>query len=542
MRFFSVIVMLMLSGCVAEDKRIPVPTAHLPVSAVPLARIRAHALAFGAVLNTANAMPLTTLTDAMEPNVRLPGEAGPARQEPAANRQSASNQEILNGLGKIQDEGLQATLVRQWQVHNREELLDTLQGLLQGGHRKAYAETSALLAPLPTEQIFELATRGGEWRPSKFGQVPPLEVPAPRNGKEMMERLVVIRHLDLPPIVANGHPTTPIAAWDYARYINLCDFGYRVKFLTEQEAWDRIEPMARLIQARYHSWAEFAADYIRGREFWSLAAMRDDGPEMRKIAEHLQGKDGLWTSIPWEESLGGGPVADDPYVPPAPRPAMVSDSDLEENLQVTLSNLPAGPAAPAGPAPVPSIVDPGEAKNRQVLDQVVQEARALDRHLVEIQEDQHRAAGMFTDLSKIQTKEDLAELRRIAELFREANAKILQLKNHYWERVADEFQRQGTSVEETRQRVDGLRANPNMRRGLLEYLFSGRERNVALYEGMLKLADLAEANWQQWSATPPAERQHGGIYRACQFNDAQADAAYQAIITGILATPDVEFK
>src|SRR5262245_20458401 len=37
-------------------------------------------------------------------------------------------------------------------------------------------------------------------------------------------------------------------AWDLVRYINLCRWGYAVHFFTEDEAWDRIMPVARSLQ------------------------------------------------------------------------------------------------------------------------------------------------------------------------------------------------------------------------------------------------------------------------------------------------------
>src|SRR6266513_104793 len=59
-----------------------------------------------------------------------------------------------------------------------------------------------------------------------------------------------------------------LVGWDYCRYIMLCRCGYQVGFLSEDEAWGRIMPMARAIQAAFRplalgphelsSWAEHA--------------------------------------------------------------------------------------------------------------------------------------------------------------------------------------------------------------------------------------------------------------------------------------------
>ena len=46
-----------------------------------------------------------------------------------------------------------------------------------------------------------------------------------------------------------------LVGWDYCRYIMLCRCGYQVGFLSEDEAWGRIMPMARAIQAAFPSWS-----------------------------------------------------------------------------------------------------------------------------------------------------------------------------------------------------------------------------------------------------------------------------------------------
>ena len=74
----------------------------------------------------------------------------------------------------------------------------------------------------------------------------------------------------------------------------------------------RIIPAARLLQASYSSWDEYAADYLLGRYFWAP----DETAEMehiRYIIGLLESPTGLWSAIPWNESLGEGPVMRDVY-------------------------------------------------------------------------------------------------------------------------------------------------------------------------------------------------------------------------------------
>ena len=104
----------------------------------------------------------------------------------------------------------------------------------------------------------------------------------------------------------------PLTAWDFGRYIFLCRQGYNVGWLTEKEAWSRIIPAARLLQASYSSWDEYAADYLLGRYFWAP----DETTEMehiRYIIGLLESPTGLWSAIPWNGSLGEGLVMRDVY-------------------------------------------------------------------------------------------------------------------------------------------------------------------------------------------------------------------------------------
>ncbi len=106
----------------------------------------------------------------------------------------------------------------------------------------------------------------------------------------------------------------PLTGWDFGRYINLCRWGFNAGYLSEDEAWARMLPVARLLQASFHSWSDYAADYLRGRIFWSPKQTAIDGEKVRMIIAGLvHAPDGLWDQIPWSDSLGEGPIAADPF-------------------------------------------------------------------------------------------------------------------------------------------------------------------------------------------------------------------------------------
>jgi hypothetical protein len=101
-----------------------------------------------------------------------------------------------------------------------------------------------------------------------------------------------------------------LAAWDYCRFIMLCRCGYQVGYLSEVEAWERIMPMARAIQAAFPSWAEMGEDYLVGREFWSIAETRTSGQYYRELEVWLvQKPESPWNQLAWGMDLGDGAVS-----------------------------------------------------------------------------------------------------------------------------------------------------------------------------------------------------------------------------------------
>lgn len=265
------------------------PIDHTPVDP---ARAKAHALAFNAILNQMNDRPLDHLGDDRFDKARI--------------------QEHERGA-----------LTRQWSVNSKEELIDKLNWLRTTGHRGRYMKMHLVLGCFPVEDDLYFAFHGFDGKGSIIGfveaEAKQYSFPPAQDLDDALSRLVVIYHLKDRPIVINeGRLTVPIAAWDYGRYINLCHAGCDAGYLTEQEAWDLIMPMARLIQSKYQSWKQYGDEFLRGREFWSIAAMREDEDEARMVTKGLLYPGGAWTKIPWGESMNEGPVTEDAYISPKP--------------------------------------------------------------------------------------------------------------------------------------------------------------------------------------------------------------------------------
>lgn len=176
-------------------------------------------------------------------------------------------------------------LARGWSIFNRNDLLDSLGWLETGGHRAGFNEIVHWLDDADPEaraQNLHLADA---------------------DEKTSNRVAFVMSHKD----ALNGKS---IDAWDFARYVNLCRWGYHTGFLTEGEAWGLIMPIARDIQTTYASWDEYGRAFLVGREFWSPKEMIKSGPYSRRIHTRLVTEpDSPWMRIAWNTDLTPQPRA-----------------------------------------------------------------------------------------------------------------------------------------------------------------------------------------------------------------------------------------
>jgi len=221
----------------------------------------ARALAFAAIIARINHEPFEVLADV-----------------PITDELKKSTQKLLSDW---------------WQVNSRIQLLDTLQWQENGGHRKILWEKCNTLRSVPIEKLPDELVRGV------------------KDKDEFNRNLVAALSLRAP-----KRKVLDITAWDYGRYISLCRWGYVSGYISEQEAWEHIMPVARFLQASYSSWDEYADDYLRGREFWSLNQTIQAGTLNRETVKSLLVADGLWHKTAWDAPLGEGAVAEDNCLKP----------------------------------------------------------------------------------------------------------------------------------------------------------------------------------------------------------------------------------
>ena len=110
-------------------------------------------------------------------------------------------------------EGGKALLGNSWGVHNKQELLDTMNELKKNGHRKTFKEDGKKVSEI--NEIFFKS----------------LLEKAALNDKVS---LMILREY-YPKLGKKG-----ILGWDLSRYVLLCRWGYLAGYLTAEESWNYI--------------------------------------------------------------------------------------------------------------------------------------------------------------------------------------------------------------------------------------------------------------------------------------------------------------
>lgn len=174
------------------------------------------------------------------------------------------------------------TIARDWGIHCREELMQALDGLSNGGgHNKEFMYLRTLLA------TFDIDSRHAFIDSFK------------KEVEQYAKLKIVERYL-------YGLHKGGIYAYDGGRYIMLCRWAAMIGLLHDSEAWRLIMDMAVNIQFIFSDWYAYGASYVAGRHFWysNLSTTHVNGL-MRHVKQLFAGKSGPWI-IPWDMDLIAG--------------------------------------------------------------------------------------------------------------------------------------------------------------------------------------------------------------------------------------------
>jgi tetratricopeptide (TPR) repeat protein len=95
-----------------------------------------------------------------------------------------------------------------------------------------------------------------------------------------------------------------LSAWDLSRYICLCRWGYQCGYITEDEAWQLIMPVAAKIQATCKGWNYLGTEYLIGRRFWSNSQYLKSEKSYSWLKHRLlHSPDSTWVQFAWNIPL-----------------------------------------------------------------------------------------------------------------------------------------------------------------------------------------------------------------------------------------------
>ena len=79
-------------------------------------------------------------------------------------------------------------------------------------------------------------------------------------------------------------------------------------YLGEEEAWERIMPVARMLQKTFDSWEDLGRNYIIGRQFWSYEETQKNGYVFVDAYQRLLDMPSSpWNKYPWNMNMSYSP-------------------------------------------------------------------------------------------------------------------------------------------------------------------------------------------------------------------------------------------
>ncbi|MEM6991162.1 MAG: DUF1266 domain-containing protein [Myxococcota bacterium] len=102
------------------------------------------------------------------------------------------------------------------------------------------------------------------------------------------------------------HPGRPDNAWDLLRFIVVIRLGAAAHYIADDDAWERIHPVAARLQASYVGWPEMAQAYVVARRQWKGIAIdgSEDDAGMARILDNIANlREGAWSTLSWDAML-----------------------------------------------------------------------------------------------------------------------------------------------------------------------------------------------------------------------------------------------
>lgn len=167
-----------------------------------------------------------------------------------------------------------------WSIDGAETLVSTLNWLGAGGHRRP---NNMMIRHYSLLRRPAIAARREELRDA---------------GRTDPAALKELWCLDAVQANTDGIRGGVLIGFDAARAVMLARAGWLLGWLTEPVLWDYLLDVARDVQRRFTSWAEYAQDYRLSRNIWRASNTPDlfDGITDRLLINAWS----PWRRLPWQ--------------------------------------------------------------------------------------------------------------------------------------------------------------------------------------------------------------------------------------------------
>ena len=197
--------------------------------------------------------------------------------------------EVVGGLAgddrERYREEVKEALAGGWGIYDRKDVEDTLEDLLEEGHRKQYKEA---VSELKKAEILELSSGEAMVEIAGYDSLSEEEVCKYQTAYEAYQKYG-----------ENG-----IDGWDYCRALQILGDCYQAEYINLEECLDLSLPIAQELQKTYENWDGVAESYLYGYSFWKGERTDDyDSQKRWEVYEELKNMESGPYTVPYDTKL-----------------------------------------------------------------------------------------------------------------------------------------------------------------------------------------------------------------------------------------------
>ena len=197
--------------------------------------------------------------------------------------------EVVGGLAgddrEWYREEVKEALAGGWRIYDRKDVEDTLEDLLEEGHRKQYKEA---VSELKKAEILELSSGEAMVEIAGYDSLSEEEVCKYQTAYEAYQKYG-----------ENG-----IDGWDYCRALQILGDCYQAEYINLEECLDLSLPIAQELQKTYENWDGVAESYLYGYSFWKGERTDDyDSQKRWEVYEELKNMESGPYTVPYDTKL-----------------------------------------------------------------------------------------------------------------------------------------------------------------------------------------------------------------------------------------------